>query len=542
MQPIFRHHFQWYFTPQKIKENALKSARFFLDLSNNEETRDLENLLKAFFTAQNSNTDEAWRDYSIHAAYYHSKLDQMGYGRGTSGIDAFSGMTSEFRQQVEETDLQGSDLMKTPLRRYQEFGVKYIIKQKNVLLGDEMGLGKTIQAIAAMAEVHIAGGSHQLVVCPASVIINWKREIDLHSSLRSYILHGNGLADTDNWINKGGVAITTYGHVGKLIIPSNIHIAMLVADEAHYVKNPNAQRTRRLLKLRDRAKRVLFMTGTPLENNVNEMSFLIKCLQPDVAEAIKGMEALYNAPAFRERIAPVYFRRKREDVLGELPDLVISNEWCSMNSVEQFSYKETVLDRNFMAMRRVSWRIAEIHKASKAIRLLEICDEAKRSARKTIVFSFFRKTLETVRLVLGGRCMEIISGSVTPKRRQQILDDFEKAPEGTVLVAQIQAGGTGLNIQCASVVILCEPQLKPSLENQAISRAYRMGQIHNVLVYRLLCDDSVDNHIVNILATKQLLFDSFADRSVSGDESLLFSETTQSKIIDDEIKRLQSAS
>lgn len=95
-------------------------------------------------------------------------------------------------------------------------------------------------------------------------------------------------------------------------------------------------------------------------------------------------------------------------------------------------------------------------------------------------------------MLLGKRCTNPINGSVTPQRRQEIIDEFDKAPAGTVLVAQIQSGGTGLNIQSASVVVLCEPQFKPSIENQAISRAYRMGQTRNVLVYRLLCEDTVD--------------------------------------------------
>ena len=99
--------------------------------------------------------------------------------------------------------------------------------------------------------------------------------------------------------------------------------------------------------------------------------------------------------------------------------------------------------------------------------------------------------------------MEPIDGSVPPQKRQQIIDDFDNAEPGTVLVSQIQSGGTGLNIQTASVVIICEPQFKPSIENQAISRAYRMGQSRNVLVYRLLCEDTVDEKITEILERKK---------------------------------------
>ena len=118
--------------------------------------------------------------------------------------------------------------------------------------------------------------------------------------------------------------------------------------------------------------------------------------------------------------------------------------------------------------------------------MLELIEDAKSDGRKIIVFSFFLNTISRVCELLGEACTPPINGSVSPQRRQEIIDQFNAAPAGTVLPAQIQAGGTGLNIQAASVVILCEPQFKPSIENQAISRAYRLGQARNVLVYRLL--------------------------------------------------------
>lgn len=136
--------------------------------------------------------------------------------------------------------------------------------------------------------------------------------------------------------------------------------------------------------------------------------------------------------------------------------------------------------------------------------------------------------------------MNPINGSVSPQRRQEIIDDFDKAPAGAVLAAQIQSGGTGLNIQSASVIILCEPQLKPSIENQAISRAYRMGQTRNVLVYRLLCENSIDERIMDILKDKQEKFDAFADKSVAAAESIKMDDHTIGNIIAEEIERIKA--
>jgi SNF2 family DNA or RNA helicase len=137
--------------------------------------------------------------------------------------------------------------------------------------------------------------------------------------------------------------------------------------------------------------------------------------------------------------------------------------------------------------------------------------------------------------------MDPINGSVPPRRRQEIIDQFDKAPAGSVLVCQIQSGGTGLNIQTASVVIICEPQFKPSIENQAISRAYRMGQTRNVLVYRLLCVNSVDEKIMDMLEEKQAIFDAFADKSeaAAAHENLMLDDKNFGEIINEEIERIK---
>jgi len=319
------------------------------------------------------------------------------------------------------------------------------------------------------------------------------------------------------------------------------------SDEAHYIKNPEAARTKNVKRLAMQADRLLFMTGTALENNVDEMIALMKILNPDVAQEAKKIAFMSAAPLFRKAVSPVYFRRKREDVLKELPDLIENTEWCAMKAAEYAKYVETVYSRNFMAMRRVSWNVPDLKNSTKAARMLEIIEDAKEENRKIIVFSFFLETLDTVVKVLKDkiRCMDVITGAVSPNRRQAILDEFEKAPAGTVLPAQIQSGGTGLNIQTASVVILCEPQLKPSIENQAVSRAYRMGQTRSVLVYRLMSEHSVDEAMLDILSRKQKEFDAFADESDAARESIELEKNemdtrTQNDIIEAEIVRINS--
>lgn len=486
-------------------------------------------------------TRDQWRaDFEKNSVVYFNLLEKIGDSKVRSEGTLF-GLPEDMAHKIEsvEFDLTG---LKCTLRAYQMFGVQYIISQGNVLLGDEMGLGKTVQAIAAMVALKNSGAIHFAVVCPASVIENWCRELVKHSDLSPVKFHGNaGDATIKLWLDKGGVLVTNYESLGKFRLDPQFNLSMLVVDEAHYVKNPEAMRTQNLLKLRKNAERVLFMTGTPLENKVDEMKFLIGCLNKPLADKIEELKSLSEAPVFREIIAPVYFRRTREEVLKELPALSEAEEWCELGLTERRAYFSSVVNGNFMEMRQVSWNYEGYTKesSSKTSRLVEICDEAKEEGRKLIVFSFFIKTIEKVMQALGERCLGPITGQISPEKRQEIVDEFTAAPAGSVLAAQIQAGGTGLNIQAASVVVLCEPQLKPSLENQAISRAYRMGQARSVLVYRLLCENTVDEQIMKILDEKQRIFDGFADKSVAGAESLEVDETTQKAIMEMEQERVK---
>ena len=481
--------------------------------------------------------EQYWNDYKQNASAYYSELENLGL-EWSKNDTAAGGLPAQLAKEIEEHKLDFRYL-KATLRTYQTFGTKYIVHQKKTLLGDEMGLGKTVQATAAMAALKAEGKTHFMVVCPASVLVNWCREVQKHSMLEVTKIHGNDETALNYWLEKGDVAVTTYESISRFCLPENFEISMLVSDEAHYVKNPEAQRTKALLKLLKRTEYTLFMSGTPLENRVDEMCFLVSCLRPEIAKELERVKYLSTAEQFRQQLATVYLRRTREDVLQELPDLIEKEQWCVLNTWEKKAYYDAVMSGNFMAIRQVSWQVDDLNESSKAARLLEICEQAKEQNRKVIVFSFFRNTLLKVSQLLSERCMEPITGSISPQRRQEIVDEFSKAENGAVLISQVQAGGTGLNIQSASVIVFCEPQLKPSIENQAISRAYRMGQVRDVLVYRLLADDTIDEQIMEILKNKQFLFDNFADESVVGSESLKPSEQAWiTKMVDEEKQRL----
>lgn len=503
--------FSYFFSSKKKKEDICNAYDILSNFLNDNE----DNIRKALDEADLLDMlsyDQAWDIFSKNPVSLLNILEAL--VPGSVGVnDSKYGLPEEIAAKVltEELDLTG---LHCELRRYQELGVKYIIHQRKTLLGDEMGLGKTVQAIAAMIVLKNRGANHFLVICPAGVMINWWREITRFSNLNAIKIHGKDRTpEFEKWKEIGGVAITSYESTEHLLLEDDFTIDMVVVDEAHYIKNKAAKRTVNTKSLLDNSENLLFMTGTAIENKVSEMIELIKILNPEVAEGLVGKEVLSKAEAFRKLLAPVYYRRKRKDVLTELPELIVKDQWVEITKEEKQLYHAAVLEHRYNDARRISWNVEDVLRSSKAKRLYEIAEQSKQGERKLIVFSFFLDTLDKVSHLLSDRCLETINGSVSLARRQQILDEFEKAPAGAVLPVQIQAGGTGLNIQCASVVIFCEPQLKPSIENQAISRAYRMGQTRNVIVSHLLCDNTVDEKIMEMLSDKQTIFNAFADVS-----------------------------
>ena len=521
----------WIFSGRKKKQKFLKAVgdvKYFNQSSYAETIKQFYDNCSAL---KDVNFETILQDYKENAIQYYTVIEKLADIEIKDDVD--EDIDVSLLKQIQAIPLF-LESFHTELRHYQEFGAKYILHQKRVLLGDEMGLGKTIQAIATMHHLHHEGHRYFLVICPASVLLNWKREVNKLTDMQAYILHGESFGDYENWKSDGGIAIINYEGLDKIIFDKDFPLDMVVVDEAHFVKNKDAQRTRHTIRIIEQAEYALYMTGTAIENNVDEMCYLIECLNPSVANEIKGMKYLAKADLFRKKIAPVYLRRKRADVLMELPELTIHDEWCMMNDVEINSYRKAVESGNFMAMRRVFWNSLN---STKAERMVELCLQALSEGRKVVIFSYFLDTLSFVSDILLGKALPVISGKLSLEKRQDILCQFEK-PIARVLPIQIHAGGIGLNIQTAEIVILCEPQLKPSDEMQAISRIYRMGQVHHVFVYRLLSADTIDETLVKRLHDKQKIFDQFADESEMSEQLEQFEEADIQALIQNERKKL----
>ena len=501
------------------------------------------NGLDATSTGANASSvsDEvAWEDYRKRAVLYQGLLREV-LGLEDDVEALRGGLPAEVVEAVERQRLDIAALsrdLQASLRGYQVFGARYALAQRRVLIGDEMGLGKTIQALAVMSHLHAQDATRFLVVCPPPVLVNWMREIARHSSLRAHRLHG---PDRDQaarrWRAVGGVAVTSFDTLRRLDL-GDAGPDLLVVDEAHIVKNPRALRTVAISEVADRSGRVVLLTGTPLENKVEDFTNLLRMLQPQLVEDLDPAMMVVGAQRFREQVAPGYLRRRSEDVATELPPLTRTDEWIQFTATEEGHYDEAVSSGAFHDARRSAY-VADRSSSSKLGRLEEIVQEAAANGRNVLVFSCYLDVIDAVVHRLGDRVVGVITGKTPADARQQIADRLEQARVPSVLVSQITAGGVGMNIQAASVVILCEPQVKPSTEEQALKRAHRMGQLNSVQVHRLVTPDSVDERMLKILEQKSALFEKFVDTSEVAQASPSATDVNEAQLIRDVMSQEQ---
>ncbi len=449
-------------------------------------------------------------DFERRSVEYYTALSSIVPDARTA-LAARGLLPSDLVERVSRQELDLSALT-VPLREYQAFGARFALNQGRVVLGDEMGLGKTMQALAVMSHLVAQGENRFLVVCPASVLATWHREITAHSTLDAHRFHGDGRdAAAATWRQSGGVLLATYDGLEDL--PPEAGVGLLVADEAHYVKNHRTRRARAVAGWAATVWRTLFLTGTPMDNRLDDFLALVQMLQPELVATLPTRLGVLGADAFRRAVAPVYLRRNQRDVLVELPELIATDDWVDLTPADEVAYRQAVRSGNLMAMRQAAWTAGPdgAPACAKLDRLLEVVEQARLDGRSVLVFTFFRAVADTVVAALraaGAPVHGPLHGDVPVEDRQGLVDAWAQ-DAASVLVAQVTVGGTGLNLQAASVVVLCEPQLTPTLEAQAVARAHRMGQVRTVQVHRLLAEDTADERIVDLLARKRRDFDLF---------------------------------
>lgn len=449
---------------------------------------------------------DPWPDFEAHASNYYALLGEfVDTATPDAAVQGYvdADIVAKVRDQTLDTTAARMDL-----RGYQSFGAKFCLAQRRVILGDEMGLGKTVEALAGLCHLAVTAPGPALIVCPASILANWSREIARHTGLAQVVIHGADRQDeVSGWLDQACLGLTTYETLRGLELPIDLHLRALVVDEAQYIKNPRAARSQVLRDLCPKADYVWFLTGTPMENSVSEFVTLVGYLRSDVL----GPDEVPHGPvAFRRAVSPVYLRRNAADVLLELPERIEQDEWISFSQADKQVYQAAVRSGNLMALRQAGYQSSD---SAKLERFEQLVAEAGATGLKVVAYSFFRQPLERARQAAPIACFGPLDGDMALADRQRLVDDFASQQGPALLLAQIRVGGIGFNLQAASVVILMEPQLTPAAEEQAVARSYRMGQTRPVTVYRILAADSVDEALVGMLAHKASDFDQFARRS-----------------------------
>ncbi|RMD80328.1 MAG: DEAD/DEAH box helicase [Lentisphaerae bacterium] len=433
------------------------------------------------------------------------------------------GKTSEeLARQIDAMHLPGA-LKRCQLRRYQEFGAKFILLQKHVVLGDEMGLGKTIQILGVMAAlVELKGKVRALAVVPASLRVNWEREMKDKTNLPVFVLMSGDWNFSNTlmeWQEQGGLAIISYSTLNNRIMDFQrqpaLSLDLVVADEAHYIKNPEAKRTRNTRYLLSRAEYGVVMTGTPLENRLLEFVRICNALPHrdpylrDLEKRLENSYVPYRPPRpgkFQEAVSPLYLRRTKQDVLDELPELIEQDIWLTPSNTELKLHKEDLEKQiHWMTLRHLLVTGGGRCQTVKMKEAQQIIDYYRSEGCHILVFSQFRYTLDALATHLGDHLR--LDGQTSAGKRQRIIDAFNQpagpGQNGKVLLAQIRCGGIGINLQSASVVIIMEPQYNPAIEEQAISRAHRMGQRSTVVVHRLLYKNTIEEFLYERMCRKR---------------------------------------
>jgi SNF2 family DNA or RNA helicase len=248
-----------------------------------------------------------------------------------------------------------------------------------------------------------------------------------------------------------------------------------------------------------------------LENRLEELQHLVLTVQPGLRSTLGGLlgQVRPKPAEVRLRLSPVYLRRTQKDVLKELPDLQEIDELIPLEPADREAYARAPL--NLMQKRLAATIGVGGQQSAKYDRLRDLLEHYREEGRKVVLFSFFRQVLDDVGVVTGG--CDRIDGGIAAEQRQVILDRFTAREGFAVIALQIDAGGVGINLQSAQVVILMEPQFKPSTERQAVARVRRMGQTRKVIAHRFVAAKTVDEYLVTLIKRKAQLFEDYAQHS-----------------------------
>ena len=430
---------------------------------------------------------------------------------------------------VKDVVLDYSKYSHRPPLEHQKEAIQKLVENKKFILADDMGLGKTTSTIIAALE---SGSKKVLIICPATLKINWKREIENYSDKTIYI------AESKNFSTEADFVIINYDiiknfHDTKKKNDSQVLAAkfdLVIIDEAHYIKNATAQRTKLINDIVKNTERLWLLTGTPMTSRPIDYFNLLNIIDSPVAKNWMAYAIRYcsgyqfnvggrkvwnvtgasNLEELRDRTLGLTLRRLKENVL-DLPDKIITPVYLRLKSK---SYENVMgeyydwYDKNPEESKSLTVQFSKLTKIRQIIadekieQTIELAENIIEQDKKVIIFCNFTDSLNKITEHFGKSAVKL-DGSMSKHERQNSVDQFQENPKVKVFVGNIKAAGVGITLTAAEAVIMNDLSFLPSDHAQAEDRAYRYGQKNNVLVYYPIFENTIEGIIYDILNNKK---------------------------------------
>ncbi|MEP6672892.1 MAG: DEAD/DEAH box helicase [Chthoniobacter sp.] len=433
------------------------------------------------------------------------------------------------------------------LRPYQREGFHFLAyltaNRFGGILADDMGLGKTLQTLTWLLWLRAQpeGARPSLVVCPKSVTDNWRAEVEHFApGLRVRVWPSGGVENFPAEIKSADLHVINYAQLRSIgdALAKKEFLAVIL-DEGQFIKNPTSITARLAIGLR--AAHRLVLTGTPIENRLLDLWSLMAFAMPGALGPRAEFARLYDAkddPHARRRLSarvrPFVLRRTKSQVAKDLPDRIEEDLFCELEGEQKTLYRAELKRAQLLLMGvHTPQELAKnrFHVLTSLLRLRQICCDPRlikpasksvgaklealvdqleplmEEGQKVLVFSQFVEMLGLIRTTLAERGWPIFYLAGDTENRGELVRNFQSAPGSAIFLISLKAGGFGLNLTAASYVVLFDPWWNPAVENQAIDRTHRIGQVNKVIAYRLLVKDSVEGKIRALQKTKRALAD-----------------------------------
>ncbi len=549
----------------KKKYYRLKDGSF-LELENNKEIEFLDQLVTGMDLSY-KDLEDGEIQLPMYRSLYLNELLKQNKGKEIVKNEEYKNLVNELDKDEIDDEFQVPEILNNTLRYYQKIGFKWLKTLDKYkfggILADDMGLGKTIQMLSIVLDyIHKTDKEKRkvsMVVSPSSLTLNWQNEADKFASeLKTLVINGNlaerkkKIKEIDNY----DLIITSYDLLKRdidLYKDKNYNFKYIIADEAQYLKNSNTQNAKSIKKIVAETRYAL--TGTPIENSLAELWSIFDYIMPGYLFSYKKFKSLYEMPIVKDEdmrimnrlkmlIEPFILRRTKNEVLTELPEktvTVLNNEMEDEQKNIYLSYlaqaKEEVaeeiklngVEKSHIKILAVLTRLRQIcchpslfikdynEGSSKLNQCMEIVEEAVKSDHKILLFSGYTSMFSIIEEKLKDMNIKYLklTGATKVDERMDLVDEFNENKDIKVFLISLKAGGTGLNLTGADMVIHYDPWWNLSTENQATDRAYRIGQKNNVQVYKLITKNTIEEKIYELQQKKAELIDNMLSTKTS---------------------------